>query len=87
MAAPLLANLDADTRAAFDAAVARMKAAGVTVLDVDMPKLMDLNGAARCVARGPAGFRFAAVRIVRWPHRPAVSAVAPHEASARRDGA
>ena len=45
VAAPLLANLDADTRAAFDAAVARMKEAGVTVLDVDMPKLMDLNGA------------------------------------------
>ncbi len=45
VAAPLLANLDADTRAAFDAAVARMKAAGVTVLDVDMPKLMELNGA------------------------------------------
>jgi mandelamide amidase len=39
------ANLDADTRAAFDAALARMKSAGVTVVDVDMPKLMELNGA------------------------------------------
>ncbi|GIK24819.1 MAG: hydrolase [Betaproteobacteria bacterium] len=43
--AALLANLDADTQAAFDAAVAKMKAAGVTVVDVDMPKLMELNGA------------------------------------------
>src|SRR5690606_25627719 len=34
------ANLDVDTRAAFDAALARMKSAGVTVVDVDMPKLM-----------------------------------------------
>lgn len=39
------ANLDADTRAAFDAALARMKSAGVTVVEVDMPKLMELNGA------------------------------------------
>ena len=39
------ANLDADTRAVFDAALARMKSAGVTVVDVDMPKLMELNGA------------------------------------------
>jgi Asp-tRNA(Asn)/Glu-tRNA(Gln) amidotransferase A subunit family amidase len=40
-----LANLDADTKAAFEAAVAKMKAAGVTVVEVDMPKLMELNGA------------------------------------------
>lgn len=45
VAAATLVNLDADTRAAFDAAVAKMKAAGVTVLDVDMPKLMELSGA------------------------------------------
>ena len=44
--AALLANLDADTQAAFDAAVTKMKAAGVTVVNVDMPKLMELNGAA-----------------------------------------
>lgn len=43
--AALLANLDADTKAAFEAAVAKMKAAGVTVVEVDMPKLMELNGA------------------------------------------
>lgn len=43
--AATLANLDADTRAAFDAAVAKMKAAGATVLEVDMPKLAELNGA------------------------------------------
>ena len=39
------ANLDADTQAAFDAALAKAKAAGVTVVDVQMPKLMELNGA------------------------------------------
>ncbi len=39
------ANLDADTQEAFDAALAKAKAAGVTVVDVPMPKLMDLNNA------------------------------------------
>lgn len=38
-------NLDADTRAATDAALVRLRAAGVTLVDVDMPKLMELNGA------------------------------------------
>ena len=45
VAAPFMANLDADTRAAFDAAVAKMKAAGVAVVEVDMPKLTEINGA------------------------------------------
>lgn len=40
-----LANLDADTRAATDAALAKLRAAGVTLVDVEMPKLMELNGA------------------------------------------
>ncbi|SFN25563.1 indoleacetamide hydrolase [Variovorax sp. OV329] len=39
------ANLDADTRAATDAALAKLRAAGVTLVDVDMPKLTELNGA------------------------------------------
>ena len=38
------ANLDADTRAATDAALAKLRAAGVTLVDVEMPKLMDING-------------------------------------------
>lgn len=38
-----LANLDDDTRRAFEAALARLKAAGVTVVDVTMPGLMALN--------------------------------------------
>jgi Asp-tRNA(Asn)/Glu-tRNA(Gln) amidotransferase A subunit family amidase len=42
---PLLANMDADTQAAFDAALARLKGAGVTLVEVEMPKLMELNGA------------------------------------------
>ena len=41
----LLANLDADTQAAFDAAVAKLKAAGVDFFEVAMPKLMELNAA------------------------------------------
>ncbi|CAN7240289.1 indoleacetamide hydrolase [Variovorax sp. LjRoot290] len=40
------ANLDADTKAATDAALAKLRAAGVTLVDVEMPKLMELNGAA-----------------------------------------
>jgi Asp-tRNA(Asn)/Glu-tRNA(Gln) amidotransferase A subunit family amidase len=42
--AATMANLDADTKAAFAAALDKLKAAGVTVVDVDMPKLMELNG-------------------------------------------
>lgn len=39
------ANLDEDTRAAADAALAKLRAAGVTLVDVEMPKLTELNGA------------------------------------------
>jgi Asp-tRNA(Asn)/Glu-tRNA(Gln) amidotransferase A subunit family amidase len=42
---PLLANMDADTQVAFDGALAKLKAAGVTVVDVEMPQLVELNGA------------------------------------------
>jgi indoleacetamide hydrolase len=42
--AATLANLDGDTDAAFHAAVEKLKSAGVTVVDVDMPKLAELNG-------------------------------------------
>ncbi len=38
-------HLDADTRAATDTALAKLRAAGVTLVDVDMPKLAELNGA------------------------------------------
>ena len=44
LAAPFLANLDADTRAGFDAALARLRNAGVTIVDVQMPQLTELNG-------------------------------------------
>jgi indoleacetamide hydrolase len=43
VAQPFLANLDADTRTAFDAALARMRAAGVSIVDVQMPEVMALN--------------------------------------------
>ena len=40
----MLANLDGDTDAAFHAALDKLKAAGVTVVDVEMPNLAELNG-------------------------------------------
>ncbi|WJR79486.1 indoleacetamide hydrolase [Bradyrhizobium sp. NP1] len=39
----MLANLDGDTDAAFRSALDRLKAEGVTVVDVEMPKLGELN--------------------------------------------
>jgi mandelamide amidase len=40
----MLTNLDGDTEAAFQAALARLKAQGVTVIDIEMPELAQLNG-------------------------------------------
>lgn len=40
----MLANLDGDTQAAFHAALARLKTQGVTVVDIEMPELAQLNG-------------------------------------------
>jgi mandelamide amidase len=40
----MLANLDGDTEAAFQTALTRLKAQGVTVIEVDMPELAQLNG-------------------------------------------
>lgn len=40
----MLTNLDIDTETAFQAAIARMKAQGVTVVEVEMPRLAELNG-------------------------------------------
>jgi Asp-tRNA(Asn)/Glu-tRNA(Gln) amidotransferase A subunit family amidase len=39
-----MANLDGDTAAAIAAAHAKLKSAGVTLVDVEMPDLMELNG-------------------------------------------
>ncbi|MBV9531326.1 MAG: indoleacetamide hydrolase [Bradyrhizobium sp.] len=41
--AAMLANLDGDTDVAFHSAIDKLKAAGVSVVDVDMPKLAELN--------------------------------------------
>jgi Asp-tRNA(Asn)/Glu-tRNA(Gln) amidotransferase A subunit family amidase len=41
--AAMLANLDGDTEAAFRAALDKLRKAGVTVIDVEMPKLGELN--------------------------------------------
>lgn len=38
-------GLDADTQAAFDATLTRLRQAGVVLVDVEMPQLMELNGA------------------------------------------
>lgn len=40
----MLTDLDADTETAFQAAIAQMKARGVTVVEVEMPQLAELNG-------------------------------------------
>jgi mandelamide amidase len=40
----MLTNLDTDTEAAFQAAVAKLKAQGVTVVEVEMPQLPEING-------------------------------------------
>src|SRR5579863_9410197 len=40
----MLANLDGDTDKAFHSAIDKLKAAGITVVDIDMPKLAELNG-------------------------------------------
>ena len=45
VAKDFLAHLDDDTQAAFNAALGKLKAAGVTVIDVSMPLLPDLNNA------------------------------------------
>jgi mandelamide amidase len=42
--ASMMANLDDDTKSAFTTALDKLKAAGVTVVDVDMAKLGELNG-------------------------------------------
>jgi indoleacetamide hydrolase len=39
----MLANLDSDTEVAFHASLDKLKSAGVTVVDVEMPKLGELN--------------------------------------------
>jgi Asp-tRNA(Asn)/Glu-tRNA(Gln) amidotransferase A subunit family amidase len=40
----MLANLDGDTESAFRTALDKLKSAGVTLVDVEMPKLGELNG-------------------------------------------
>jgi mandelamide amidase len=40
----MLTNLDADTEAAFHAAVAQMKAQGVTLVEIEMAELPEING-------------------------------------------
>ncbi len=39
-----LANMDTDTQAVFDATLGKLKAAGVTLVEVQAPELMALNG-------------------------------------------
>ncbi|MCK1283552.1 indoleacetamide hydrolase [Bradyrhizobium sp. 44] len=40
----MLSNLDADTDAAFQAALTKMKTQGVTIVEIEMPHLAELNG-------------------------------------------
>lgn len=46
IARAMLANLDGDTEAAFQGAVAQMKAQGMVVVEIEMPRLAELNGQA-----------------------------------------
>ncbi|TCU73583.1 mandelamide amidase [Bradyrhizobium sp. R2.2-H] len=46
IARTMLANLDGDTEAAFQQAVAQMKAQGMVVVEIEMPRLAELNGQA-----------------------------------------
>jgi len=41
----MLANTDSDTQAVFDAAIGKLKAAGVVTVELEAPKLAELNGA------------------------------------------
>jgi mandelamide amidase len=43
--ADFLANMDSDTRGAYEAALSRLRSAGVTVVDAAMPRLAETNGA------------------------------------------
>lgn len=40
----MLTNLDADTEVAFRATIAKAKAQGITVVEIEMPRLAELNG-------------------------------------------
>src|SRR3954454_5725434 len=40
----MLSNLDADTDAAFQAALTKMKTQGITIVEIEMPHLAELNG-------------------------------------------
>lgn len=40
----MLTNLDADTEAAFHAAITKMEAQGITIVEIEMPQLAELNG-------------------------------------------
>jgi mandelamide amidase len=40
----MLVNLDADTGAAFQAAIAKAKTQGITIVEIEMPELAELNG-------------------------------------------
>ncbi|KMK00151.1 indoleacetamide hydrolase [Bradyrhizobium japonicum] len=44
IAKAMLTNLDADTEAAFEAAVTQMKAGGIVVVEIEMPQLAEFNG-------------------------------------------
>ncbi len=83
----LLANMDADTQAAFDAATARLKDAGVVFVDVEMPRLMELNGAVSFAA--DADTELARDGLVGEPARnePGHLALARRQGLQRRGGA
>ena len=49
----MLTNLDADTDAAFQAAVAKIESQGVTMVEIEMPQLAELNGRVKAAGLPP----------------------------------
>ncbi|MGL4575803.1 MAG: amidase family protein, partial [Burkholderiaceae bacterium] len=73
---PFLDNLDEDTRAVFDAAITKLRAAGTTIVEVDMPGLAALNGAVGFPVALYEGYDDLAAYLKKWVPGMTVEAVA-----------
>jgi indoleacetamide hydrolase len=78
---PFLDNLDADTRAVFDASLAKLRAAGATIIEVEMPNLAALNGAVGFPVALYEGYDDLAAYLKKWAPGMTVEAIAQKIAS------
>jgi indoleacetamide hydrolase len=78
---PFLDHLDEDTRAVFDSAIAKLRAAGATIVDVDMPNLAALNGAVGFPVALYEGYDDLATYLKKWVPGMTVEMVAQKIAS------